>query len=125
MRSDEKLRAVRTKVPNCSLVAFIDLSTEMVLAQDAENTIPQERLNELAATAVDVFEGVDAATIAEVLGWSAPVREASFHNESGLSHFLRGDDGEALCCLGKKTALLSELTNTAQKALKGLSHADD
>ena len=47
--------------PACRIVAYVDLGTGMVLCSNSQGRLPQELLDDLGATAVDLLTGLAAA----------------------------------------------------------------
>ena len=125
MRAEAKLKAVREKCSSCDLLAFIDLDTSMVLASDAARTVAQERLNSMAEMAVDVFAGSDSEKVAELLGWSAPIRRAIFHSSDQVSVLMHGQESDAVCSLGSNNADFASIIQAAQTALDSLADVEN
>ena len=69
------LQGLRAAVPNCHVAAFVDLSSQMVLAFDARSKQPQERLDSIAARAAEVLGEADvliSETTPDVPNTAAP-----------------------------------------------------
>lgn len=57
MAASDVLDNLRAQFPKCELVAFMDISAEMVLVTSAAHELPQERWDGLCAMALDVLRG--------------------------------------------------------------------
>ena len=122
-----QLEALRHSVPGCTLVAFADLRTRLVLCVSAAKSRSQERLDELCFQAAECFENGD--TLATSLG----VDEADSHMRTNsvvltpveTRVFIRppDGDGEALCCVCETADHTKDLARNAAQALQQISGA--
>ncbi len=121
------LKDIRTRAPSTTLLAYVDLQTQMVLSADADPVPMQEELNELATMASDVFLGQDTSQIVEALGWTGAVSMVVLQNGAGTTAFVRGDreGDDAFCAVGTVSANLSELLGSAAEGLRSLEHANN
>jgi hypothetical protein len=68
----EELAAFRDRMPGCSIVAFADLSTGMVLASDTAQKITQEKLDALCADAHAALIGAQRVSLARAFEPHSP-----------------------------------------------------
>ncbi len=68
------LQGLRDAVPGCHVAAFIDISSQMVLAVDARSKQPQERLDTLAERAVELLGASEAVFSEELPASTGPVQ---------------------------------------------------
>ncbi|MBU2959879.1 hypothetical protein KO516_03365 [Citreicella sp. C3M06] len=90
----------RKAQPGCELAALVDLGARTVLLTDSAVRHAQEHLDALEREARQLFEA----------GALSPVIIAG---PRGLRVFLRGEGGEALCCLLAPGADVSGITQRA------------
>lgn len=62
------LHSLRQTADGCQAVALADLSTNMVLASEADMPVAQERWDALASKAEDLLTGPTANAISDVIG---------------------------------------------------------
>lgn len=115
----EELAALRDRVPGCSVVAFADLSTGMVLASSTAEKTTQERLDALCAAGRDMLKGDAARHMAEGFCEAAP-RVAIHACAGNLNCFIQAPRPaeEALCCVVSPQTPLSELLDAAALLLQ-------
>jgi hypothetical protein len=95
----DELDKLRATLPGCTLVAFGDLATNIVLCASADPKRPQEALDALCASASDALNGAHADDMAQAL--AAPHLAEAIMIGAGESHvFLRSqhDAQDALFC---------------------------
>ena len=104
MSVTDALDAMRSEIPGCSLVAFADLKSQLVLSASALGQPGQEELDALSNAAQLVLEGAVAESAATV--WSdanpdAAAETAMLLTEAEARVFLRASGGapEALICV--------------------------
>ena len=116
-----QLDALRQDLPGCSLVAFADLRTRLVLTVSADNSRPQEQLDEMCFQAANCFE--DSDTLVSALKTDGQgdqmCTESIVLTPVETRVFIRNPDGEgeALCCICQPTAKIDDF---AQKSLQTL-----
>ena len=118
MGVSEHLNAIRRDVPACRMVAFADLSANLVLESSAEQRLPQERLDALCTRARSLF-GPHITGPAEALV-AGPVARAVTSFAEGLLVIVRSaaDPNEALICVCDRDADVSRLFSRASEALE-------
>ena len=121
----EALDALRSQMSGCSLVAFADLNSKLVLCTSSATRLPQEELDHLSQTAHLVLEGAVAEGAASV--WAetaagAPAGTAMLLSESEARVFLRaeGDSSEALVCVCAPDADLEKVVDCGRSTLKSI-----
>ena len=94
---------LRAAHPACSLIAFGDISARMILCASGRRRQPQEQLDRLCATAVDLLRGESAVRIAAAMGHAGRgrMRMAIALDSDGAALFLGSGDGspDVLCGL--------------------------
>lgn len=117
-----QLDAVRTAASGCSLVAFGDLRTRLVLRVSAETPWPQERLDELCAQGADCFAKADGTVLQEHFGGPGGTgrsHRAIVLGPSDIRLFLRAENDETdmVCCICRSPADLAAVESAARAAL--------
>ena len=91
----------RARFPSCAIIAFVDLTTAMVLAADTRQKITQEKLDDLCELA---FQGLTGRLSTRVKHEFSAYANISIHkcvvgHEDRIECFLRVPEpaGEALC----------------------------
>lgn len=97
----EKLDSLRAAAPGCSLAAFGDLNTRLVLRTSAARPWPQERLDELCMQAARCFASADSPGVAEhFLDEGERIDQAILLEPSEVRLFLRAPEEESdLLCV--------------------------
>lgn len=108
-------------MPGCSVVAFADLSTGLVLASSTSHRTTQERLDALCAAARAALLGPSAHRIAEDFAGNAQnaPRVAVHADAHGITCFVRPSvpAQEALCCVLSPETPLDRVVQDAQAFL--------
>ena len=117
----EELAALRNRVPGCSVIAFADLSTGMVLASSTCRKTTQEKLEALCAAGREALRGDVARQITEGFGNGAPDGPcvALRAEKSGLTCFIHAPmpAEEALCCVVSSLTPLQDLIDAGTALL--------
>ncbi|MDJ0827232.1 MAG: hypothetical protein QNJ16_17205 [Rhodobacter sp.] len=97
----EQLDKLRASVPDARVAAFVDLESELVLANSASTRLPQEDLDRIAGSASRLL-----AARADLIGWGGSAipdfpAEAILLTTQGTFVFLRSpkEGNEAFCCV--------------------------
>ena len=94
---------LRAAHPACALIAFGDISARMILCASGRQRQPQEVLDRLCATAVDLLRGESAVRITAAMGHSVRgrMRMAIALDSDGAALFLGSGGGspDVLCGL--------------------------
>lgn len=121
----ETLDAMRSDLPGCSLVAFTDLGSKLVLCSSAAFKPAQEeldRLSEIAQTVLDgaVAEGASMALASDDGDARAGVAMLVSGNEARV--FLRapGKAAEALVCVCAPDTDLRKVVDCGRATLDGI-----
>lgn len=117
MQVEKKLEKIREDVSGIDLLAYIDLSSQIVLACDADQKPAQERLNGLAETANDIFFDHDAKRVKEILGWSSAISEVVISDQRGTSFWRisKVDETDAIFCGGIPSIEVTVLRRASQE----------
>ena len=120
MRVTEALNAMRSEIPGCSLVAYADLSTQLVLSASAATKPGQERLDALSSAAVLALKGALADGAAAL--WDEPssgADKAMLLTNAEARVFLKspGAASEALICVCPADADLDKVVDCGQETL--------
>lgn len=122
-----QLEALRHSVPGCTLVAFADLRTRLVLCVSAAKSRSQERLDELCFQAAESFENSDmlAASLGTAKAASHARTSSVVLTPVETRVFIRppDGDGEALCCVCDTPEHSTDLARNAEQALQQISGA--
>ncbi len=127
MAIKQALDAARATVPGCSVAAFGDASTRLILRSSHHDTIRRETLDELCDEAAKCFGLLDATgDLRLALGGSeAPRTEATTLRNRNKAVFVRPDDrsSEFLCLVcsapGESAAMSSSAHQALQEIVKG------
>lgn len=118
----EELATLRDRVPGCSIVAFADLSTGMVLASSTAEKTTQERLDALCANGREALLGAVAQSLAAEFGAGSDSRLHVAIRAGGgsLACFVLAPQPaqEALCCVVSTYAPLDTLIAAATALLE-------
>lgn len=115
----EQLDEMRSSLAGCSLVAFTDLSSQLVLCTSAATKPVQEELNALSQAANLALNGAIAMGAAQVWSNEAPAETAMLLTGSEARVFLRasGSQNEALICVCAPDSALDVVVETARSTL--------
>lgn len=121
MSVSDALDALRLEIPGCSLVAFADLSSKIVLTASSETNPARETLDALSAAAHLVLDGPIADGAAPV--WGDPDSAAAMGmllSSSEARVFMRspGENPEALICVCAPDCDLELVVDCARTTLK-------
>ena len=122
MNVQAELDTIRTAAPGCSLAAFGDLRTRLVLRVSADQIPPQERLDELCSLGARCFAQADADAVHTYFpgsGNDAP-NEAVVLGPKDIKLFVRSetDDTDMVFCLCESADAVPDLLRSAQQALR-------
>lgn len=99
----QQLDTFREAFPPCSLVGLVDVSSGIVLCVSTEKKPPQEQLDSICASAIQLLNSDTSVTFSNALGdnQSADLNEAVVMNTTEICLFLRSpvDSMEAMFCL--------------------------
>lgn len=113
--------------PACRIVAYADLATGMVLCSNSQARLPQEQLDDLCATAVDLLTGQMAARFMQtILGNPGDAVQTALLIEGHcVEVFLRTSprSTEGLCCDCTAQINLPDFTKAAHDLLVRISDA--
>lgn len=122
MNLAEKLDCVRQEFPECRMVAYADISTNMILSTSSAMELRQEHLDSLCDIAVDMLCGQSSSHLRGALGGSsdADVFQVIIIEPTEVNVFLRSTTSpmEALCCV------CSPLINLGKFIAGGRLHLD-
>ncbi|WP_413718020.1 hypothetical protein [Silicimonas sp. MF1-12-2] len=118
----ETLDAMRSELPGCSLIAFTDLGSKLVLCSSSAGKPAQEELDSLSELAQTVLDGIVAEGAAPVLENGDGDRRAGtamLLSGTDAKVFLRapGDAAEALVCVCAPEADLRKVVDCGRSAL--------
>lgn len=96
-----ELDAMRTGMQGCALVAYADLSSQLVLCTSAASSPAQEEMNALSKAAQLALDGDYAAGAAQSWGGGAAAEVSVLMTGAEARLFLRAPDNpsEALMCV--------------------------
>lgn len=119
-----ELKQIRAASDGCSLAAFGDLRTKLVLRVSASEDWPQERLDALCHEAAQSFREADSNVLREagLSEASAPAREAVILSAQEIRLFVRSetDPNDLICCVCRSAEDVPELTQAAHRALRAI-----
>lgn len=118
----EKLDAMRSELPGCSLIAFTDLGSKLVLCSSSAGKPAQEELDRLSELAHVMLDGAVAEGAAPVLdGGQGDTRAGTAMLLSGneAKVFMRapGEAAEALVCVCAPEADLRKVVDCGRSTL--------
>ena len=87
---------LRAAIPECRLIALVDLDAVLVLAVSSAARLPQEMLDELAETAALIMPGPDDPLANPPFSSACP-DQAVFHFPAGLLVIARSTT-DLICC---------------------------
>lgn len=121
MSVSDALDALRSEIPGCSLVAFADLSSKIVLTSSSATNPAREELDALSAAAYLVLDGSIAEGASPVWGdQNALAETAMLLSASEARVFMRspGENPEALICVCAPDCNLEAVIDCARSTLK-------
>lgn len=121
MNIAERLDCVRQEFPECQMVAYADISTNMILSISAPIELRQEHLDSLCGIAADMLGGQSSSHLRRALGGSsdACVFQVIIIEQKEVEVFLRSTTNpkEALCCVCSPLINLGEFIAGARHHL--------
>ena len=105
MKIADRLDHLRIEFPGCSTLAYADISTETVLASSSEGGLRQDHLNDLCATAVEMFATPSTTALRDVVGTAGDHDNCIFQviimDAQQIGVFVRSTNSptDALCCV--------------------------
>lgn len=123
----DTLDGLRAQFPACKLIAFADLSADMVLATSATSTLGQEHWDGLCAMARDVLRGPANAPILSCLGSAqSSLARAALISSQECNLFMTASQAPeyAFCVVGATDLGVAEFYHTAQPVLDTLAQDD-
>ena len=110
----DEINKLREEYDGCTLVAFADLSSKMVLLTSSRKKIPQENLDHLCAEAAIMFKGAAANLNRDAAPITALVVDGDHTNI-----YLRNEAGadDVLCCVCGPDVDLNAFLTSAQARL--------
>ena len=117
-----RLDSLRADLVGCDLVAFADLTTQVVLCVSAAARHAQEELDALTSTAVSVLRGSVAEGGQALLGGASAQTVVSL-TPVGMQVFLQStnSDNEALICICAADADLAKTIARGSEALEDIT----
>lgn len=117
-----KLDALRADLPGCSLIAFTDLGSSLVLSTSAASKPPQEELDRLSELAQVMLDGAMAEGASPLLAGGEGDRRAGLAmlvSAGDAKVFLRapGEVAEALVCVGAPDMNFAKVVDCGRSAL--------
>ncbi|WP_109464637.1 hypothetical protein [Albibacillus kandeliae] len=120
----DRLDRLRAVADGCSLAAFGDLRTRLMLRVSSDHPWPQERLDELCTQAVRCFDRADSSAISSHLlgGARGVVNEALELGDNEIKLFVRSDadPSDVICCVCHSLTDLPVLTNAARDVMRDI-----
>lgn len=124
MTASDTLDHLRAQFPACDLIAYADLSVDMVLATSTDDTVTQERWEALCAMARDALRGGQSSDILACLGAQAPhvLARATLINDAECHVVLtaRAEPDFAFCAVGDVDFEAASFIAAAQPVLDQL-----
>ncbi len=105
MSISERLKSMRLAYPECVTIAFADISTQTVLASSHRMGHRQEHLNDLCATAVEMFATPPAQELVQLLelegGPEPSLHQVVIREVDEVGIFLKSlsNPTDAMCCV--------------------------
>jgi len=128
MTVSDTLDELRAQFPGCGLIAYADISVDMVLATSADDTIPQERWEALCAMAHEVLRGGQTAEIMTCLEAQPPhsLAQAMLINgaECDIVLAAKTDPDFVFCAVGSPDLNAAAFLQAAQPVLDQLVRDD-
>lgn len=125
MEMSQRLTDLRGSIPGCHVAAFIDLSTQMVLAVDARSKQPQERLDLLADRAKALFS-TPGVTISDTIGEEQIFDQVVVCSEDNTEAFVRtnADTTEAIGLVCSRSANIDMALRRCQAMLADIGASE-
>ena len=120
MSVSDALDTLRSEIPGCSLVAFADLSSKIVLTASSATQPDREELDALSAAAHLALDGSIADGASPVFGGETALAEtAMLLSASEARVFMRspGENPEALICVCAPDCNLEMVVDCARTTL--------
>ena len=105
--------------PSCQMLAFADLSTQMILVTDSSASHPREQLDALCTEAATLLGGRKKP----ILG-TEPTNTAIWSTQSSVRVFLRaaGEPDDVLCCVCAPDVNVDKFVARASACLAQISN---
>ncbi|MEO1537304.1 MAG: hypothetical protein AAFR73_06200 [Pseudomonadota bacterium] len=118
-----ELDAMRADVQGCALVAYADLSSQLVLCTSAASKPAQEEMNALSQAAQLALDGAYAESAAPVWGSTARAELSVLMTGAEARLFMRAPENpsEALMCVCAADADLEAVVGQARAALQRIA----
>ena len=122
MTVSEALDTLRSEVPGCTLAAFADLSSRLVLSSSAASKPMQDELDKLSSAAAEALDGALADGTTSI--WQKDGAEkpdtAMLITGQEARVFLRSPDNaaEALACVCAPDSDIAAVINSGREALQ-------
>lgn len=118
----DELDKLRATLPGCTLVAFGDLASSIVLCASAEEKRPQEELDALCTAASTALDGAYAIPLSDALGGAA-LTQAVTVKPGEIQLFLRShlDDCDALFCTFADQTDIRDIVSAGRTTLHRIS----
>ena len=115
----DELDDLRDANPGCQLVAFADMSANMILVTDSATSHPREVLDALCEEANTLLGAKGNASLGE-----QPSSAAVWATQASLRVFLRAPDepNDVLCCVCAPNVNASKLLASASACLDRISN---
>lgn len=119
MNVTEELDAMRAEVSGCKLVAFTDLSSQLVLCASAVSNPIQDEMNALSAAAHLALDGAYAEGAAPIWNGDAPAEIAMLLTGEEARVFIRSpaNPSEALICVCAPDTTLESVVSSGRSTL--------
>ncbi|MFQ6551268.1 hypothetical protein AAD018_002865 [Aestuariibius insulae] len=124
MSISDDLDSLREQFPECSAIAFADLSARMVLVTSSRKILRQEALDALCAEASLLFEGAGGTSALSVTGDVSDT--AVVATPDGINLFLRAtaEPADLLCLLCSPEVDTAGLLAQARPSLDRISSGE-
>lgn len=123
MSIEEKLDAMRTVAEGCSLAAFGDRQTRLVLRVSSDKPWAQEKLDDLCSQGADCFELADSEAVVEKFGVAEEgAGSAILLNARDVRLFFRSqtDDADMICGVFRSSDGMADVSEAAQTLISEL-----
>ncbi|MEX0285263.1 MAG: hypothetical protein AB3N23_11690 [Paracoccaceae bacterium] len=118
------LDTLRASLPGCTLVAYGDVSAQLVLRTSTDSAWPQEKLDDLCKSGARQFGLVDA--MSPFRQSANPTREAIVTTRRDVRVYVGapGAAGDVLCCVCRSGIDTDHVIHEARAALSNLLDRD-